>query len=244
MSLSSVSTTALSGIAAAEASLAVTADNLANLQTPGFKPSRIVLATQSPRQLSPVARVGSGVQVAQIAPDLSQGPLVPAGSQLTLAVEGEGYFVVEDDQGQRYYTRDGNFQINARGQLVSSSGLPVIGWTNERNLFDAENPPLFILQGAAEETADHDSSAVGVRRFQIGNDGHIRSVMRDGSTRTLGQLRLARFNNPHGLRSVGRNLYLPTASSGAAISGPPGSSGLGQVLPGHTEASLSDVVQA
>jgi flagellar hook protein FlgE len=241
MSLSSVSTTALSGISAAETALAVTADNLANLQTPGFKPSTVVLATQTPGRLSPGTQVGTGVQIAQIATNPSQGTLVPAASQLTLAVEGEGYFVVEDGEGQRLYTRDGNFQINARGQLVTQSGFPVIGWTNERNLFDAENPPLFILEGSADEGTNRDPSALGVRKFQIGNDGQIRGLMSDGSTRSLGQLRLARFNNSQGLKAVGKNLHLPTANSGPAVSGVPGRFGMGRVVPGRYEASTTDV---
>lgn len=242
MSLSSVSTTALSGITAAETSLAVTADNLANLQTPGFKPSTVVLTTQTPGRLSPGMQVGSGVQIVQIATNPSQGPLIPAASQLTLAVQGEGYFVVEDGEGQRLYTRDGNFQINGRGQLVTQSGFPVIGWTNDRNLYDAENPPLFILEGSAESAeGERDPSALGVRKFQIGNDGQIRGLMNDGSTRSLGQLRLARFNNPQGLKAVGKNLHLPTANSGPAISGVPERYGLGRIVPGHNEASTTDV---
>jgi flagellar hook protein FlgE len=139
MSLSSVLQTAASGISAAEFSLGVIANNLANCLTPGFKASRVALATQMPQTRSsgaaPTAhdggrnpvQVGTGVFAAEVSTDFSQGSIALDSSPTSLAIQGEGFFILEGSGGERLYTRDGRFSINAEGELVSAGGHRVLG---------------------------------------------------------------------------------------------------------------------
>ncbi len=139
MSLTSVLQTAASGISAAQLSLGVIANNLANCRTPGFKASRVALATQMPQTRSsgaaPAAhdggrnpmQIGTGVFVAQVSSDFSQGSIALDSSPTSLAIQGEGFFILEGSGGERLYTRDGRFGLNAEGQLVSVGGHRVLG---------------------------------------------------------------------------------------------------------------------
>ena len=148
MSLSTISQTALSGIMASETMLAVAADNLANASTPGFKRSQVQLSTS--HSIGPAGRqTGTGVQVSGIVPDTSQGVLLPGHGPLNLAISGDGYFVLDDADGQRFYTRDGVFRANADGQLVSSSGHRVLGVQGDASLFSGDLVPLSVCLRSA-----------------------------------------------------------------------------------------------
>jgi flagellar hook protein FlgE len=139
MSLSSVLGTAASGISTAALSLEVLANNLANCQTPGFKASHVSLATQIPQTRSSgaaptaqdggsnPAQVGTGVFAVEVSTDFSQGSIELDSSPTSLAIEGEGFFILEAAGGQRLYTRDGRFGHNAAGELVSVGGHRVLG---------------------------------------------------------------------------------------------------------------------
>ena len=143
MSLSSVLQTAASGISAAELSLGVIANNLANCLTPGFKASRVSFATRMPQTQSwgaaPTAcdggsnpaQVGTGVFAAEVSTDFSQGSIALDSSPTSLAIRGDGFFILEGSAGERLYTRDGRFRINAAGELVSVSGHRVLGLGGE-----------------------------------------------------------------------------------------------------------------
>ncbi len=222
--------------------LGVAADNLANLDTPGFKQSEVHLATTA--SSGPTgAQVGSGVQVSEIAPDQSQGALLHQNGPANLAVSGDGYFVLEGSEGQRTYTRDGTFHANAEGHLVSSNGNRVLGVRGDPAVSQGELGPLFVLNPDPRSLdADSDRRTLS-GPYRIEQDGTIRSSRADGSSSTVGQIRLARFNNPAGLKSLGDNNFEVSANSGSAQIGNPGSGGLGRLNTHSYEASNSDVAQ-
>ncbi len=226
----------------AEAMLDVAANNLANMQTVGFKQSQVVLATQ-PSVGAPGAQVGTGVQLAGIAGEMSPGTLLPATGPLSLAIEGNGYFVLEDSQGQRTYTRDGTFHANADGQLVAANGDRLLGLQGDRSLFQGELVPLFILHPQPLNRDGQLQQGAFACRYRVSPEGWIQSRISDGTVQTIGQIRLAQFHNPAGLRAVSPNAFVATASSGTAQISNPGSGGSGRLARYSVEASNTDVAQ-
>jgi flagellar basal-body rod protein FlgG len=221
---------AKTGLDAQQTQMSVTANNLANVSTNGFKRSRAVFddllyqnvsqvgASTSQTTLSPTGlQLGTGVRVVSTERSYTQGSLDNTGNSLDLAIQGRGFFQVLQPDGTIAYTRDGNFQTNAQGQLVTSSGYQV-------------QPAITIPTGAQSIT--------------IGTDGTV-SVQIAGqpAPTTVGTLQLADFINPPGLQAVGGNLLVESASSGAPTTGNPGISGLGTLVQGSVEASNVDVVQ-
>ncbi len=242
MSLSAISQTALSGIWASETMLGVAANNLANLQTSGFKQSQVQLSTRP--SVGPAgAQLGTGVQVAAIVPDTSQGARTTENAPLSLTISGDGYFVLEGPQGEHLYTRDGTFHVNADRELVSADGSRVLGWQGDPNVFQEELTPLFVLNPQSSDgRADAEQGAFAYQ-YHVGSNGVIRSRSPDGSSQTVAQIRLAQFNNPRGLRGVGSNKFQATASSGPAQLGNPNAGWLGRLQSFGHEASNSDVAQ-
>jgi flagellar basal-body rod protein FlgG len=221
---------AKTGLDAQQTQMTVTANNLANVATNGFKRSRAVFddllyqnVTQvggatSQNTISPTGlQLGTGVRVVSTERSYTQGSLDNTGNALDLAIEGRGFFQVLQPDGTVAYTRDGNFQTNAQGQLVNSSGYAV-------------QPAITIPTGAQSIT--------------IGSDGIV-SVQIAGATAPtqVGQIQLADFINPPGLQAVGGNLLVESASSGSPTSGNPGITGLGTLVQGSVEASNVNVVQ-
>jgi flagellar hook protein FlgE len=163
MGLSSAMTTALTGLQAAEVQIDVAGNNLANSQTVGFKASEVVFATQFLRTLSHGSQpsdnnggtdprqVGLGVDVAAITPDFSQGTLEVSSSASDLAIQGDGFFIVEGTQGEPLYTRNGIFKANSENELVSSTGNRLLGFGVDEfyNLETTQLVPLVIPMGAA-----------------------------------------------------------------------------------------------
>lgn len=163
MGLTSALTTALTGLAGAETQIDVIGNNLANSQTTGFKQSRAVFATQFLQTQSvgspPTAdnggtnprQIGLGVQVAEITPEFSQGTIEISSNPSDMAIEGEGFFIVQAAQGERLYTRNGIFKLNANNELVTSTGQRLLGYGVDE--FYAVQPtelrPLSIPLGAA-----------------------------------------------------------------------------------------------
>src|SRR4051812_42024361 len=171
MGLQSAMTTALTGLQAAETTIDVVGNNVANLNTVGFKQSNVLFATQflqtqsigsspstssggtNPRQ------VGLGVKVAEIAPNFTQGTIQVSANPLDLAIQGDGFFTVQGPNGgsQQFYTRNGQFKTNARNELVSTSGNRVMGYgVNDQFVVDTNTvKPLTIPFGGsavAQET--------------------------------------------------------------------------------------------
>ncbi|MEJ8811062.1 flagellar basal-body rod protein FlgG [Variovorax ureilyticus] len=221
---------AKTGLEAQQTQLDVVSNNLANVATTGFKKSRAVfedLLYQNIRQVGGQSsdqtrlpsglQVGTGVRVVATERMHSQGNLTKTDNPKDVAINGAGFFQVQMPDGTMAYTRDGSFQTNAEGQLVTASGYTV-------------EPAITIPQNATSLT--------------IGRDGIV-SVTQAGSQLTVqvGQLQIANFLNPTGLQSMGENLYTETDSSGAPNVVNPGVDGAGVLTQGYTEASNVNVVE-
>ena len=221
---------AKTGLDAQQTEMAVISNNLANVNTTGFKQDRAVFedllyqnqtqagadtsqTTQSPSGMS----IGTGTQVVATEKDYSQGSLTQTGNPLNVAIQGQGFFQVQMPDGTTAYTRDGTFQSNAQGQLVTSSGYLV-------------QPGITIPQGAQSVT--------------IGSDGTVSVTLAGQSAATqIGQIQLANFINPPGLQPIGQNLLVQSAASGSPQTGSPGQNGLGTLAQGELEGSNVNVVE-
>ncbi len=221
---------AKTGLDAQQTEMAVISNNLANVNTTGYKEDRAVFqdllyqnqtqvgaatsqTTESPSGMS----IGTGVQVVATEKDYSQGSLTQTGNPLDLAIQGQGFFQILMPDGTIAYTRDGTFQTNAQGQLVNSNGYVV-------------QPGITIPQGAQSVT--------------IGSDGTVSVLLAGQSAPTqVGQIQLANFINPPGLQPIGQNLLVQSASSGSPQTGAPATNGLGSVSQGELESSNVNVVE-
>jgi len=221
---------AKTGLDAQQTRMTVTANNLANVGTSGFKKGRAVfedLLYQNVRQVggstsqdtvSPSGlSLGTGVRVVTTEKSYTQGSLLQTQNALDVAIEGRGFFAIQLPDGSTGYTRDGSFQTNAQGELVTSSGYRV-------------QPGIAIPDNAQSIT--------------IGRDGvvSVRSAGQSAPTQ-VGTLQLTDFVNPAGLESRGENLVMESASSGPAQTGTPGLNGLGAITQGSLESSNVNVVE-
>lgn len=218
--------TAATGMEALETKLDVIANNIANINTVGFKKDRANFedlfyrheVLPGANQSNPTAvgtSVGLGTRVSSVQSNFRQGAFQQTGNRFDLGIEGNGFFRVADPtSGATYYTRAGNFDVNANGQLV-------MGSAQSSKVID---PPVQIPNTAID--------------VEISPNGQVlyRTV---GSTQLqqAGQLQLATFINPDGLLKTGDNLYLETDASGSATTADPGTSGLGLMRQGWLEAS-------
>lgn len=221
---------AKTGLDAQQTQLDVISNNLANVGTTGFKRSRAVfedLMYQNMRQvggqtsdqtrLPSGLQIGTGVRIVATERIHTQGTPTKTDNSKDVAINGDGFFQVLMPDGTISYTRDGSFQTDANGQLVTASGFPV--------------QPAITLPG-------------GTLSMTIGRDGTV-SVTQAGSTGNVqvGQLQLATFLNPTGLQSSGENLYVETDSSGGPNQTAPGQNGAGLLNQGYVEASNVNVVE-
>jgi len=222
---------AKTGLDAQQTKMDVIANNLANVSTNGFKRSRAVFedlmyqtmrqpgaAATDANQLPTGLQVGTGVRTVATERIHTQGSLENTGGSRNVAINGLGFFQVEMPDGTLAYTRDGSFETNQDGQLVTAGGYVV-------------QPAINVPDNALELT--------------IGRDGTV-SVTQPGAAGTsvqIGQLQLALFANPVGLQSVGENLYVETDSSGPANVLAPGLDGAGLVLQGWVETSNVSVAE-
>ncbi len=218
---------AATGMEAQQLNLNTIANNLANVNTPGFKRSKIEfqdLLYQKPRasgsdsgggNLVPTGiEVGNGSRVAATSKVFTQGQLTNTGEKLDIAIQGEGFFEVQRPDGTIGYTRDGSFKLNAQGQVVTVDGMP-------------------ILSGMQTIPAGSNVS--------ISEDGQVTVQSSSGTTNF--RLTLTRFANPAGLRSMGGNLYEETGASGTPETGNPGENGFGRTIQGYIEASNVNIVE-
>ncbi|HLT92453.1 MAG TPA: flagellar basal-body rod protein FlgG [Woeseiaceae bacterium] len=220
---------AKTGLDAQQTRMSAISNNLANVNTTGFKQDRVVfedLLYQNVRQsggqtsqdteLPTGLHLGTGVRVVATEKLFTQGALVQTGNPLDVAIKGRGFFQVLMPDGNLAYTRDGTFQQNAQGELVTSSGYAV-------------QPGITLPDGAQSIT--------------IGSDGVVSVMLAGQSAPTqVGSLEIVDFINPGGLQPIGENLYLETASSGTAQAGTPGINGFGSLVQGSLEGSNVNVV--
>ena len=222
---------AATGLQAQQTNMDVISNNLANVNTTGFKSARTVFQdllyqnlTQPGAQSSQTTMYPSGLQlctgVTPVATErlFSEGNLTQTGNPLDVAINGAGFFQILQPNGTIAYTRDGTFQLNNQGQLTTASGYLV-------------QPTITIPSSAQTIT--------------IGEDGTV-SVTLPGqaAAQQVGTLQLANFINPAGLQSIGGNLYLQTGSSGSPNTGQPTLNGLGAVQQNYLESSNVNVVSA
>jgi flagellar basal-body rod protein FlgG len=218
------------GLDAQQTRMAVVSNNLANVNTTGFKRGRPVfedLLYQNVRQVGAQTSqdtqyptgmyLGTGVRIAATEKLYTQGSLVQTGGNFDVAVQGRGFFQVLLPDGSNAYTRDGSFQIDSQGQLVTATGYQV-------------QPPISIPDSAQSVT--------------IGADGTV-TVVNAGDPQpvVVGQLQLVDFINSGGLEPRGQNLLAESAASGPPQVGTPGLNGLGTVVQGSLETSNVNVVE-
>ena len=221
---------AATGMLAKQLDMDVIANNLANVNSAGFKKSRVDfqdLMYQTIRTAgSTVAQgskvptgiqVGLGTRAAAIQKVFSQGDFIQTENPLDLVIEGDGFFQVLLPDGSTAYTRTGAFKVDSDGRVVTSDGFVM-------------EPELAVPANAVD--------------ISIGTDGTVTIQVAGENTPTeLGQIQLARFLNPGGLMSIGRNLYKPTAASGDPAVGTPGLEGIGTIAQKFLEMSNVKVVE-
>lgn len=219
-----------SGMHAQTLNMDVISNNLANINTIGFKKSRpefqdlLYQTLREPGARNTISteiptgmQVGLGVKPVAINRIFSQGNFKHTGSPLDMVIEGEGFFQVTLPDGTIAYTRAGSFSRDSTGRVVTSDGNPI-------------EPALTVPADAISVT--------------IGSDGTV-SILRPGETEAteIGSIQIVKFINPAGLRSLGKNLYLNTTSSGDPIQGTPGLEGLGTIAQGYQEMANVDIVE-
>ncbi|TGD73138.1 flagellar basal-body rod protein FlgG [Mangrovimicrobium sediminis] len=222
--------TAKTGLEAQQVQMDVISNNLANVSTNGFKRSRAVfedLLYQNVRQagansssqdtLPSGLQVGTGVRPVATERLHTQGSLQSTGNSRDLAINGEGFFQVLMVDGSTAFTRDGSFQVDENGQLVTASGYPV-------------EPAILIPDNALSVTISQDGIV------SVTTPGNINAEQ-------VGQITLSTFVNPAGLQSIGENLYLETTASGPRNENVPGMNGAGRIYQGYVETSNVNVVE-
>lgn len=244
----------VSGLKNFQTELDVIGNNIANVSTFGFKKSRVnfqdLLSQVSSGASAPTAtkgginpiQVGLGSTIGSIDTIDTQGNLQTTGRNLDLAITGNGYFTVKNGS-QNSYTRAGNFYLDAKGNLVTSGGQNVLGYSaSQINSGGTSTTPLTPLKidNATAQAVSGNSNA-SLQSFSIGSDGKITAVLSDGSTQTLGQIAIAQFSNPGGLQKDGGSLYSSTTNSGTPSYSAPSTNGAGPLQAGELEMSNVDL---
>lgn len=224
---------AATGMVAQQTNIDTIANNLANVNTTGFKKSRASFQDLLYETIRPAGtettqgtvvpegiQIGHGVRLSAVAKNFSPGTFILTSNQLDVAIEGAGFFEVQMSDGSQAFSRDGSFRRSEDGNLITADGL--------------------LLQPAITIPADTLEGSIN-----IGSDGTV-SVRQEGATTTtnLGQLQLSRFPNPSGLDArLGQGLFTETSASGAPVQGNPGITGLGFLRQSYLENSNVQVVE-
>lgn len=220
--------TAATGMTAQQAMVDMVANNLANINTTGFKRSQIdfqdLVYIKSREVGTEIAsgvtspsgvEIGSGVRVASTMKVFTTGELQNTGRNLDIAISGDGFLQVTLPNGDTRYTRDGALQTNAQGQLVTTAGYTI-------------EPAITIPTNAVS--------------IDIGKDGCVNASDGAGTTSIVGTIQLSRFANPSGLSSEGDNLLAETQASGTAVTGTAGENGFGSIQSGFLEKANVQMV--
>ena len=221
---------AKTGLDAEQTRMSVIANNLANVNTTGFKRDRAVfedLMYQNIRQAGASSTedtslpsglyLGTGVRTVSTQKLHTQGNIVQTNNSFDVAIQGNGFFQINHPDGSIVYTRDGSFGMDANGQLVTQNGYRI-------------EPAITVPANTLSVT--------------IGSDGTVSALVAGNTTPTaIGNITLAHFINPTGLEAIGDNLYRETASSGPAQVDTPGTNGAGTLIQGSLESSNVNVVE-
>ncbi len=222
--------TASTGMIAQQLQIDVTSNNIANVNTIGYKKGRAEFAdlmyqtmqyagaaTSSTTMAPNGMEIGLGVRPTSVQKMFTQGNFKETGNDLDVTITGSGFFQVQMPDGTTAYTRNGSFKLDANGTIVTSDGYPII-------------PQLVVPADAT--------------KVSISTDGTV-SVLQPGQTalQQIGQIELANFINPAGLHALGDNNYINTTASGDALVGVPGTEGRGSVRQGFVEMSNVQLVE-
>jgi len=223
--------TAATGMLAQQRNVEVISNNIANLNTVGYKRQRAefqdllyqtlerpgAISTSGGATIPNGVQIGTGVRTGSVYRITEQGAVTATGNDLDLAISGRGLFQVLRADGEDAYTRAGNFSISSQGRIVTEDGHEV-------------SPGITIPEDAVD--------------ISISDDGVVQArIAGEQDLRELGQLELVTFFNESGLESIGNNLLLETAASGEPVVGNPGETGFGAIIQGFIEASNVDPVQ-
>lgn len=220
---------AKTGLQAQDEEMSVTANNISNANTVGYKEERAEFSDlmyqnlkQAGSQVDKNAQdptglqIGTGVRIDGTEKNFKQGDVQQTGRQLDVMIQGNGFLQVQKLDGSTAYTRNGSLTQDKDGNLVTSAGYPV-------------TPQITVPPGASS--------------ISIGTDGTVEATIAgQDAPQTLGQITLATFSNPEGLQNLGGNLYAATAASGTATVGNPGEEGVGTILQGALESSNVSIV--
>jgi flagellar basal-body rod protein FlgG len=221
--------TAATGMAAQQSNMDVIANNLANVSTTGFKKSRAEFedlmyqtlkepgAPSGLNAISPTGvQVGLGVRTAGVQKDFDIGSAKTTRNPLDINIEGPGFFPVQLSDGQIGYTRDGSFKKDPSGRIVDKNG-------------NSLQPEIVVPAGTSS--------------ISVAPSGQVSVIIGNGrDPQNIGQIELVNFINPAGLKSLGKNIYVPSGSSGLPQQGQPGSQGLGHLAQGELEGSNVNIV--
>jgi flagellar basal-body rod protein FlgG len=222
--------TAATGMQAQQINIDTIANNIANVNTTGFKQARAEFQDLLYQDLRPAGtassatteyptglQIGLGTMPVATARNFAQGDFRQTSSPLDMVISGKGFFQVQLPSGETAYTRDGSFHVDQAGTLVTAEGNPVL-------------PQITIPADA--------------QTIVVGRDGTV-SVVQAGQpdAQQVGSLQVADFQNPAGLSGIGRNLLMPSTASGTAIVGAAGTNGLGEIQQGFLEQSNVNVVE-
>ena len=231
----------ISGMKNFQTKLDVIGNNIANVNTAGFKKGRVTFQdmmsqttrgaqgpTASRGGVNP-AQVGLGSQLGSIDNIHTQGFRQTTNNPLDFAIEGDGMFVVEEQGGSRYYTRAGNFYLDEEGYIVNPQGYYLIGYTGQDGNLTETQGRIFIPNNA--------------QSFSVQSNGIVNYVNENGETQIAGQILLAKFSNPAGLEKAGSNLFLDSPNAGNNGVAVPESAGVGSVISGALEMSNVDLAE-
>ena len=221
---------AATGMEAQKLNIDVISNNLANVNTNGFKKSRADFQellyqdiktagaeSAGGNEVPTGIQVGLGVKPAAVQKIFKQGDFVSTENPLDLVIEGDGFYQITMPDGDIGYTRAGSFKLDSEGNIVNSDGYPL-------------EPAITIPSDVLQLTIDSDGTVSGL---QAGSS----------TSTTLGQIETAQFINPGGLRAIGKNMFLLSGSSGDAVTGTPGLDGLGTINQGFIELSNVNIVE-
>lgn len=224
--------TASSGMYAQQINIEVISNNIANINTTGFKKNKADFQDLMYQEvtINPVStaapgiaenstskiQIGNGVKPGSTQKIFKQGDITQTQNQLDLAIQGDGFFQIRKSDGTFVYTRDGSFKLNADGKIITSNG--------------------YILEPGF--TINNDTASISISK-----DGTVELKELNGNSVTIGNIEVARFMNTGGLIALGDNLYGESPSSGQPILGTPGSQGFGEINQGFLEASNVDIVE-
>jgi len=222
--------TAASGMQGQALNIDVISNNLANVNTTGFKRSRADFqdlfyqslriagaASSSGTEIPTANQIGLGTKIAAVAKIFNQGDYKQTGNEMDLAIDGRGFFQIATPEGEIAYSRAGSFKLDGDGNIVTSDGYLL-------------EPQMTVPTDAIQLT--------------VGPDGTV-TVMNAGETTPseIGKIETARFANPAGLMSIGKNLFMESETSGSPTTGTPGEDGLGTITQGYLEMSNVNVVE-